>query len=240
MGIQLKAIKGPTGRELKAMLDERGLLRGRVQGIVHYGYGGAEEHLPTLNRWAGTFDKLQELTRLKDQGVRTVPFARRAGDLYGVVLGRKLHHTRGTDIKIGPGARGDYFTQLVDKDREFRVWAYRGKCLATYEKTLDYPARLGRRGRNREVWNWRNGYAYNFVDPAGVPDALKEMGAMAVDALSLDFGAVDIIYGKDRRYYVLEVNTAPGVEGRRQGLTSLVNCIERWVNNGFKERRYAQ
>lgn len=239
MAIQLRAIKGPTGRELNTMLNERGLLRGKVQGIVNYGYGGADEHLPTLNRWAGTFNKLQELRRLKDQGVRTVPFAMHAGELRGVVLGRKLHHTRGTDIKMGPGARGDYFTQLVPKDREFRVWSFRGKHLATYEKVLEYPGRNGRHGRNREVWNWRNGYAYRFVDPEGVPKALREVGAMAVDALSLDFGAVDIIYGTDRRYYVLEVNTAPGVEGRRQGLTSLVNCIERWVNNGCKERQYA-
>jgi len=36
----------------------------------------------------------------------------------------------------------------------------------------------------------------------------------AVDALCLDFGAVDIIYNEhEDKYYVLEVNSAPGLEG---------------------------
>jgi len=36
----------------------------------------------------------------------------------------------------------------------------------------------------------------------------------AVSALGLDFGAVDIIYNEhENQYYVLEVNTAPGLEG---------------------------
>ena len=30
----------------------------------------------------------------------------------------------------------------------------------------------------------------------------------------LDFGAVDVIYTKDERVYVLEINTAPGLEGQ--------------------------
>jgi hypothetical protein len=34
----------------------------------------------------------------------------------------------------------------------------------------------------------------------------------------------------------LEVNSAPGVEGRRQGITSLVNHIEAWAKGGFRER----
>lgn len=238
--LEVHAIKGPTGRLLKAMLDERGLLGGQIQGVVNYGYNGRGRDLPTLNENAGRQDKYQELIKLDDVGVRTIPFSKHAGDLdvRGIILGRKLHHTCGRDILFNPEWHmRDFYTQLVPKIKEFRIWAFRGQHLATYEKTLNYPIKNGRGGRNKEIWNWRNGYAYNFRQPADIPERLKKLGCDAVEALLLDFGAVDILQGEDRRFYVLEVNTAPGVEGRRQGLTSLVNCIERWAKDGFPARR---
>jgi RimK-like ATP-grasp domain len=239
--LELRAIAGPTGRLLKKMLQEKGLLGGKAQGRVNYGYAG-DCGLPTLNVNAGRQDKYHELIRLDDAGVRTIPFSHSAADLKPPIFGRKFHHTRGTDIfvyGVRPLLKGDhlsdYYTQLVSKANEFRVWVFRDKTLASYEKTLDYPAKNGRRGRNKEVWNWANGYAYHFVQPNDAEPRMKKLAVRAVDALGLDFGAVDIMLDKDDHYYVLEVNTAPGVEGRRQGLTSLVNCIERWAKNGFPE-----
>lgn len=245
--IELRANKGPTGRLLATMLKAKGLLydtnlKGIPDGIVNYGYGGGNYHnRPALNARAGTFNKLAELQLLGDKGVSTVPFAtdfRRF--TRGYVMGRDLQHTRGTDIVIlraGEGAnRKDFYTQLIPKRQEFRVWAFRRTCIGVYEKTLTYPRKNGRRGRSKEVWNWRNGYAYHYVHPTQAPDALKALGCAAIDALGLDFGAADIILGNDARYYVLECNTAPGVEGPRQGLTSLVNHIERWAKGGFKKR----
>jgi hypothetical protein len=105
-----------------------------------------------------------------------------------------------------------------------------------YEKVLTYPKKLGRKGRSREVWNWRNGYSYLFRRASEMPAELKLLGTRSVDALGLDFGAVDIIEGQDGQFYVLECNSAPGTEGPRQGLTSLVNHIEKWARNGFKKR----
>jgi D-alanine-D-alanine ligase-like ATP-grasp enzyme len=51
----------------------------------------------------------------------------------------------------------------------------------------------------------------------------------AVNALGLDFGAVDIIYnGHEDKYYVLEVNTAPGMEGETMFsyVCSFLNIME--------------
>ena len=45
-----------------------------------------------------------------------------------------------------------------------------------------------------------------------IPKGLCPLGVEAAKALGLDFGAVDIIE-KNGRYYVLEVNTAPRLEG---------------------------
>ena len=57
------------------------------------------------------------------------------------------------------------------------------------------------------------------------PDPVRDTIAVnAVKALGLDFGAVDIIYNeKENQYYVLEVNTAPGLEG-----TTLIKYAERF------------
>lgn len=234
--LQIRAIKGPTGRLLVEMLKQRGLLDGRAKGQVNYGYGG-QSSLPTLNARAGTLNKYQELMALDDAGVVTVPFSGNRRHLAGTFLGRKLHHTQGKDIKIN-GA-GDFYTELIPKDKEYRVWVFRNKALATYEKKLEYAQKYGRRGRSREVWNWHNGFAFNFVRPENVSQRLKDAATASIAALELDFGAVDIILGSDGNYYVLEVNSAPGTQGNaRQGITSLVNCIERWAKNGFKERKH--
>ena len=240
--LQLRAIAGPTGRLLKTMLEERGLLGGQIKGRVNYGHGGEALDLPTLNANAGRQNKYEELVRLDDAGVRTIPFSNNALDLDAPIFGRKFQHTRGNDIfiyKVRPLLRrdrlSDYYTQLVSKQTEYRVWVFRTKWLATYEKKLEYPNRYGRRGRSKEVWNWSNGFAYKFVDPEDVDPGLKQIAVDAVMAMNLDFGGVDVILGNDGRYYVLEVNSAPGTQGEaRQGITSLVNCIERWAKNGFK------
>lgn len=240
--IELRAIKGPTGRLLHTMLAEKGLLTGVPRGRVNYGYGGTSS-LPTLNARAGTVNKLQELQLLAKNGVSTVPFSINPAELRAPLFGRKVHHTRGTDIVVVACGRpnplkrtSDFYTSIVAKKREFRVWAFRGVPIGTYEKTLQYPRKYGMKGRSREVWNWNNGFAYGFVHQDKSSKELKALGCRAINALGLDFGAVDIIEGNDGRYYVLEVNSAPGVEGRRQGISSLVNHIETWVKSGFKER----
>jgi len=241
--LRLRANSGPTGRLLQQMLEEKGLLSHNPQGIVNYGYHSREENLPTLNANAGNQDKYQELVKLADAGVPTIPFSRSAAELNPPIFGRQFHHTRGRDIiayRVRPLLRGDrlsdYYTQLVPKQNEYRVWAFRDKTLATYEKVLTYANRLGRRGRNRDVWNWANGYAYQFITPDDVDDELKKIAIQAVAALKLDFGAVDILLSTNGQYYVLEVNTAPGTQGQpRQGMASLVSCIERWAKNGFKD-----
>jgi glutathione synthase/RimK-type ligase-like ATP-grasp enzyme len=63
------------------------------------------------------------------------------------------------------------------------------------------------------IRNHGNGWVFC---PRPVEDAPADSAAqavLAVKALCLDFGAVDIVVGKkDNMPYVLEVNTAPGIE----------------------------
>jgi D-alanine-D-alanine ligase-like ATP-grasp enzyme len=66
---------------------------------------------------------------------------------------------------------------------------------------------------NWQVRNHANGFIYARSDvnpPAAVLDAAKK----ALAATGLDFGAVDVIWNQHAgRAFVLEINTAPGLEG---------------------------
>lgn len=222
------------------LLRERGVQVGTpVTGIVSYGVRVASE-LPTLNGNAGRLNKYEELVRLRERGIlvpdhyRTILTAERVN-----YIGRTFHHTKGRDIKTFRNpqwGQSDYFVRLIPKRREYRVWAFRGRVKAIYEKILTY------RNRNRTarlpniIWNYRAGYAFTFVHPENHPEGLGKLGADAVAALDLDFGAVDIIQGTDGRFYVLEVNTAPGAEGPRQGISAIANSVQRWVVSGYPRR----
>lgn len=101
------------------------------------------------------------------------------------------------------------YTKYVFKAKEFRVHVCNGKVIDTQRKIRD---------PEREVVTWKvrshaNGFIYarNGVEHCGTRD---ELACSAVSACGLDFGAVDIIQDKAGTYYVLEINTAPGLEGQ--------------------------
>ncbi len=254
--IELRAVPGKTGRLLGEILAEKGvnLTTGDVQAVVSYGIQ-LRTTVPSLNANAGRMNKYLEMQRLRERGVLVPDFASQPYEISSSahgsdwhnetqrssprILGRRFKHTKGIDIQVywhNPSAwsRSDYFVRYITPAREYRVWAFRNQCLGVYEKFLRYPAKQ-RRDPHGIPWNWRRGYAFEFYHNA--PEELKALGVAAVKALDLDFGAVDILHGQDGRMYVLEVNTAPGVRERRQGLTYLATKIARWTENGFKERK---
>lgn len=67
--------------------------------------------------------------------------------------------------------------------------------------------------QDHRIRNLANGYIFarNEVTP---PDDVLDQAKSVFNVLPLDFGAVDVIWNeKQKRAYVLEVNTAPGLEG---------------------------
>jgi hypothetical protein len=92
-----------------------------------------------------------------------------------------------------------------------------GDELAGFGEMVDLQYK---RGRKDFIRNWSNGWFFHTMNnwsnmPANaIPTAIR-----AVESLGLDFGAVDIISTEEkdeqgkRKVYVLEVNTAPGIEG---------------------------
>lgn len=110
------------------------------------------------------------------------------------------------------------YTRYIFKEREYRVHVVGNKVIDTQRKIRD---------PSKDVVSWKvrshdNGFIFAR---AGInqSDVRDSLAIKAVNALDLDFGAVDLIVDKNGIYYVLEVNTAPGLEG--QTLTNYSECF---------------
>lgn len=98
------------------------------------------------------------------------------------------------------------------KFTEFRVHVFKGEVIDTQQKKVRDGAR-DHPNFNSRVRSHANGWVFCRLGIAPSP-ARDQMALAAINALKLDFGAVDIIYNQSEdRYYVLEINTAPGLEG---------------------------
>ena len=106
------------------------------------------------------------------------------------------------------------YTRYINKMDEYRVHVFNGEVIDVQRK-----ARRSDVLDNEVNWQVRshdNGFIYMREGLERVPylDRLRELALETISLCSLDFGAVDIIYNKGRDMcYVLEVNTAPGLEG---------------------------
>lgn len=109
-----------------------------------------------------------------------------------------------------PLGEAPLYTQYVRKRQEYRLHVFRDKVFFTQRKARnkDVPDE----NVNWKVRNHANGFIFAHQGVECGPDA-EQYAIDAVRVLGLDFGAVDIIKGVDDKWYVLEVNTAIGIEG---------------------------
>jgi glutathione synthase/RimK-type ligase-like ATP-grasp enzyme len=69
-------------------------------------------------------------------------------------------------------------------------------------------------GNDFRVQNTANGFIFLQAEPYTCPPEVFQAGQEVFNTTGLAFGALDIIYNRrTQRAYVLEVNTAPGLEG---------------------------
>jgi hypothetical protein len=101
------------------------------------------------------------------------------------------------------------YTLHTKHKHEYRVHVFKGEVLDVQKK----KRKLGFTGRSSGIRNHSNGWIYARIDVA-IPDMLCPIAIQAVELLGLDFGAVDIGHRIiDNKFFVFEVNTAPGLEG---------------------------
>jgi glutathione synthase/RimK-type ligase-like ATP-grasp enzyme len=101
------------------------------------------------------------------------------------------------------------YVKYKKKKTEFRVHVFNGEVIDVQQK----KRRKGFEGRDNQIRNYANGWVY-CRDDIEVPAMVTSEAIKAVNCLGLCFGAADVIWNdKEQRAYVLEVNTAPGLEG---------------------------
>jgi glutathione synthase/RimK-type ligase-like ATP-grasp enzyme len=103
------------------------------------------------------------------------------------------------------------YVQYKKKKKEFRVHVFKGEVIdiTQKKKRKDFDGEI-----NTKIRNYANGWVYCRED-IEEPDDLRLQATLAVGALGLDFGAVDCIWNeKENKTYILEANTAPGMEGQ--------------------------
>ena len=91
-------------------------------------------------------------------------------------------------------------------------------------------------GRNEYIRNLANGWIFAHEN-VNCPDNVKQEALKAVAALELDFGAVDVVVDKEGKAYVLEVNTAPGLENQ-QTIQAYTNAFNNYKKKE-EEKQYA-
>lgn len=111
------------------------------------------------------------------------------------------------------------YTKYKKKKREFRVHVFKDKVVRIVEKKL----RSGWDGpRESKIRNLANGYVFCGCD--NPPDGIAALAIKAAQVVQSDFKGVDIGYNeKANELFVIEVNSAPGIEG--QNVQAYVNAI---------------
>lgn len=193
---------------------------------------------------ANSSNKLSSFRYMIERGVRTVPFTTvRAeaeqwfdeGDYSAKVVCRTIiNGSSGRGIVIAKAKNElvdcGLYTLYIKKKWEYRVHVVLGEVVHIQQKRRLSTEQLEERGivdRCKYIRNLKNGYIFSGeLDHEGdvaMMTHLCNQAYRSIAALDLDFGAVDILVTKDREVMVLEVNSAPGLEG-----TTLSKYVDRF------------
>lgn len=118
------------------------------------------------------------------------------------------------------------YTRGFNKTHEYRVHV-------AFGQVIDFSKKRKRNEgeHNPYIKNYNNGWVF-CRDEVSLPEVVKQISIAAIAALGLDFGALDVLYKeRDDEAKVLEINTAPGVEGT--SLTRYTEAFTKYINQHF-------
>ncbi len=162
------------------------------------------------------------------------------GDFTYPLIGRRKYHHQGRQMKVIRNPRdldndysSEYWSEYINKDKEFRYYVFFGRVIAVAEKIPSNPSDI--------AWNRFQGdnifhnVRWDSWDLKCGREALKVQ-----QAVELDFGGIDIML-KGRQPYVLEMNSAPTLttEYRQLVFSKGFNwVIDRVEETGRKPNHY--
>lgn len=188
----------------------------RIDYLIRWGSSTGVRYIPnedTINyksKVSQNTNKYRAMQIMDEEGVPVPPFSRDPHDLEYPMLGRSRNHSQGTDINLILQQRdidltSNYFyVQYTPTELEYRVHVFQGEVFKVHEKRLRNEA-------DNHPYIRNSGTGWVFLNPRARPPE-DWVSIEAVDALGLDFGAVDVIRGEDGTEYVLEVNTGPSCD----------------------------
>lgn len=221
----VKKIGPPKVRLLSTCLKS-GSLKRIAEGLsTKLGYkvwcGSQQKENRIHLRYGDQKGKIEQYEYFKEQNLGALTFStsRETAKEWAakgiVVICRTLTHaSEGKGIVIAEKPEqvvmAPVYTQYKKKKKEFRVHIFKDQVVHVLEKRrkADYDG-----DADAKIRNTKNGYVFcseNVVEPAGIRDlALK-----ARLVTKSDFAGVDIGYNeKFGELFVIEVNSAPGIEG---------------------------
>lgn len=117
------------------------------------------------------------------------------------------------------------YVKYIKKTEEYRVHIVYGVVIFEQRKARNKDVPDDK--VNWQIRNHSNGFIYSYKNLI-IPWCVKDVALRAFAATGLDFGAVDVIYSRNEdRAYVLEINTAPGLEG--ETLNRYANCFRGFI-----------
>lgn len=175
------------------------------------------------HKYGHSVDKLTQYNWFKENQIPALEFTtdkEQVADWIGAgctVFGRKyLNSSCGKGIVIiDETTQGDVptcpvYTKYKKKKREFRVHIFKDKVVMVCEKKRkkDFNGE-----RDTKIRNLANGYVFT-QSVENEPNGLRELALKAAQVSQSDFRGVDIGYNeKNDELFVIEVNSAPGIQG---------------------------
>lgn len=169
-------------------------------------------------------DKITQYKYFKENNINALEYTTNTSEAENwisagaTVFGRKyLNSSCGKGIvifepdgDIGIDTICPVYTKYKPKKREFRVHIYRDKVVAIVEK----KKRKGFEGtRETKIRNLENGYVF-CQNPTNLPEGIEQLALAAAKVSPSFFRGVDIGFNEKKNdLFVIEVNSAPGIQG---------------------------
>lgn len=186
--------------------------------------------------FAPAISKIEQLHKFKEKGVNCPDYTtdKKVAEQWFDADIKRVMCRRYTRAHSGKGCvvsnskeelvEAPLYTVYIPKKQEYRVHVFNGKVIDKQmkRKKVDYEGQ-----RDTQIRNKANGYVF-CREGLPVDPRLDLIALDAVVTLGRTYGAVDVIYNEiQNKYFVLEVNSQPGMEG-----TTLEKYAQAIINRG--------